>query len=210
MKAPSLMTAPLLLMLSAATAWAADPAGHYVLHGVHEVGSELLLKPDGTFEYMLAYGAADFLAEGAWRLEDGSVVLNTRGKKEPPFRFLRSAPSKEPGIRVWVKARNGNPAEHIEVALKTDAGFTSENTGADGAAHFTPEKPPRGVAFRIDVYNLTAGPFELNPAHQDFYFEVNGDEITRVHFENERLVIDGKDLLMRYWTRDEPMRYARQ
>jgi hypothetical protein len=202
--------ATLLLILSMVTASAADPAGHYVLRGVPEVGSELLLKRDGTFEYMLAYGAADFLADGTWRLEDGSVILNTRGEKEPPFRLLRSAPSKEPGIRVWVKARNGNPAEHIEVALKTDAGFTAESTGADGSAHFTPEKPPRAVAFRIDVYNLEAGPFELNPAHQDFYFEVNGDEITRVHFENERLAIDGKDLLMRYWNKDEPMRYARQ
>ena len=39
-------------------------AGHYVLEGVHEVGSELLLKPDGQFEYMLAYGAADYMATG--------------------------------------------------------------------------------------------------------------------------------------------------
>jgi hypothetical protein len=204
------MKTALLWILATATACAADPAGHYVLRGVHEVGSELLLRPDGTFEYMLAYGAADYMADGTWRLEDGSVVLNTRGKKEPPFRFVRSAPSKEPGIRVWVKARNGNPVEHIEVGLKTDAGFTSDHTGADGSAHFPAEKPPRAVAFRIRVYGVEAGPFEIDPAHQDFYFEINGDDIMRVHFENERLAIDGKDLLMRYWNKDEPMRYARQ
>ncbi|TGV77628.1 hypothetical protein EN788_67460, partial [Mesorhizobium sp. M2D.F.Ca.ET.145.01.1.1] len=32
-------------------------AGHYYLRGVMEVGSELLLKKDGSFEFMLAYGA---------------------------------------------------------------------------------------------------------------------------------------------------------
>ena len=42
----------------------ADLAGHYVLSGVMEVGSELLLEPGGTFQYMLAYGAADYSANG--------------------------------------------------------------------------------------------------------------------------------------------------
>src|SRR5207244_82784 len=44
---------PFLTMLAAAAALqAADPIGHYVLQGVREVGSELLLKPDGGFEFM--------------------------------------------------------------------------------------------------------------------------------------------------------------
>src|SRR5712692_8023800 len=58
-----------LLTLAGTGAFADELAGHYVLYGVHEVGSELLLKPDGTFEYMLAYGAADYSATGKWRRE---------------------------------------------------------------------------------------------------------------------------------------------
>jgi len=38
--------------------------GHYVLENAHEMGSELELKSDGEFEYMLAYGAADYMATG--------------------------------------------------------------------------------------------------------------------------------------------------
>lgn len=34
-------------------------AGHYYLNGVAEVGSELLLRDDGRFEWFLAYGAMD-------------------------------------------------------------------------------------------------------------------------------------------------------
>ena len=41
-------------------------AGHYYLNGMMEVGSELLLKPDGTFKWYLAVGSLDQYAEGAW------------------------------------------------------------------------------------------------------------------------------------------------
>jgi len=44
-----------LMALAALTARGEDLAGHYILQGVREVGSELLLKSDGSFfEYMLA------------------------------------------------------------------------------------------------------------------------------------------------------------
>jgi hypothetical protein len=203
------MKAVLLSFLSLAAVWAGDPAGHYYLQGVREVGSELLLKPDGTFEYMLAYGAADYQAEGTWKREDNSVVLNTKGKKEPPFRLLRSAASKEQGIRVWVKAPNGNAVPNIDVLLKTGAHFEKARTSSDGSAEFAPAKPT-AVAFEIRVYGVQAGPFEVNPAHQEFFFEINGDAITRVPFENERLVMDGKSLVLRYWDKDKPMQYVRQ
>jgi hypothetical protein len=38
-----------LMALAVLTARGEDVAGHYVLHGVMEVGSELLLKADGRF-----------------------------------------------------------------------------------------------------------------------------------------------------------------
>ena len=52
---------------TAAPGWALDAAtaaGHYYLTGVHEVGSELVLLPDGRFHYFLAYGAYDEYATG--------------------------------------------------------------------------------------------------------------------------------------------------
>jgi hypothetical protein len=72
----------------------ADPslAGHYYLHGVMEVGSELLLKADGRFEYMLAYGALDELASGCWTRNGGVVTLNGQkfeASMEDPMKFTR-------------------------------------------------------------------------------------------------------------------------
>ncbi|SFQ00805.1 hypothetical protein SAMN03159463_05355 [Mesorhizobium sp. NFR06] len=48
-------------------------AGHYYLNGVMEVGSELLLKKDGSFEFALAYGANDQYGKGCW-VRTGSTV----------------------------------------------------------------------------------------------------------------------------------------
>ncbi|TCV97780.1 hypothetical protein EC912_101797 [Luteibacter rhizovicinus] len=49
--------------------------GHYYLEGVMEVGSELLLRPDGNFEYALSAGAMDLAAHGCWSRTGERVTL---------------------------------------------------------------------------------------------------------------------------------------
>lgn len=55
-------------------------AGHYYLNGVMEVGSELLLRPDGSFEFMLAYGANDQYGKGCWVKRGGTVEVIPTGR----------------------------------------------------------------------------------------------------------------------------------
>jgi hypothetical protein len=55
----------------------ADMAGLYTLRGVMEMGSQIMLHADGRFQYMLAYGAVDELAEGCWQRVNDVVVLTT-------------------------------------------------------------------------------------------------------------------------------------
>jgi hypothetical protein len=95
-----LLTSFLLTAPARSSAQAPDVAGQYVLRGVMEVGSELVLKPDGTFEFMLAYGAADYWDKGTWHRDGDAVILQTSGKKEEPFRLLRSEAGKPGRIRV--------------------------------------------------------------------------------------------------------------
>jgi hypothetical protein len=77
---------------SAARCGPADPAlaGHYYLDG-EEIGSELLLRADGRFEYLLAYGAADARAQGCWRRSDRQVVLETLANPGSGLRLLKRA-----------------------------------------------------------------------------------------------------------------------
>jgi hypothetical protein len=68
---------------------AGDPSrvGHYYLRGVMEVGSELLLKPDGSFEFMLAYGALDQYGKGCWRVDGNRVLVIPAGRSAPAAQY---------------------------------------------------------------------------------------------------------------------------
>jgi hypothetical protein len=198
------------LMLLTTTVFAADVAGHYVLRGVHEVGSELLLEPGGAFKYMLAYGAADYTAAGTWKVDGDSVVLTSAGNDAPPFKLVRSGLVKKEGIRVIVKGPAGHPAANIDVVLQSEGGKRTARTDSEGVALFEPAGGVKSVQFQIRVYHLDAGPYPLNPAHDEFQFEINGEAITRVPFKGERLKIKGKTLEMRYWDPDKVMNYEKR
>ncbi len=202
-------TAILLLLLMAGTAWADDLAGHYVLQHAMEVGSELWLKPDGNFEFMLAYGAADYWAKGTWRREGDAVVLRSTGKEEAPFRLLRSEAGTPGRIRVWVLGNNGKGVANIHVQLAAGEEKLEATTTDDGAAVFPDAPKAQAVSFEVRVYSLQAGPFDIDPAKKDFYFQINGDAIQQVLFKDERLSIEGNTLIMKHWG-DEPMKYEKE
>jgi hypothetical protein len=198
-----------LFLLLGIPAFAQNASGHYVLTGVMEVGSELMLKPDGTFEYMLAYGAADYWAKGTWKQEGNSVILHSDGKEEPPFRLTKSEPGKPGRIRVWVVGKNGKGIANIHVGLLAGKEHLEATTDSEGAAVFPDTARPSAVSFEVRVYSVEAGPYEVSPADRDFYFEINGDAITQVLFEDEPLAIEGKALIMKHG--DSPaMRYEKQ
>ena len=204
------VVAVVLLSFVALTALGQDMAGNYVLRGVMEVGSELLLKPDGKFEFMLAYGAADYWAKGTWSRDGAAVVLHSVGKEEAPFRLLRSEAGKPGQIRVVVLGQNDKGVENIDVHLLIAGKALNGRTDSDGAAVFPDDPKAHAVAFEVPVYEVQAGPYEIDPTKKDFYFEINGDAITQVFFKDERLAIDGTTLVITHWDPKEPMRYVKE
>jgi len=174
------------------------------------VGSELLLKPDGKFEFMLAYGAADYWAKGTWTRDGNAVVLHSAGKEEAPFRLVRSEAGKPGRIRVVVLGQNNKGVENIDVHLLTASKALDGRTDSDGAAVFSDDPKAHAVAFEVPVYQIATKPYEIDPAKKDFYFEINGDAITQVLFKDERLAIDGTTLVMKHWDPEKPMRYVKE
>ena len=61
-----------------------EVAGFYTLIGEMEVGSQLVLQPDGRFEFMLAYGAIDQYGRGCWTLRDRVISLQVAGRRNVP------------------------------------------------------------------------------------------------------------------------------
>jgi hypothetical protein len=71
-----------VLALAACTSTPPPPrelAGRYELVGVMEMGSQLLLHEQGTFEAVLYYGNLDIQGRGSWAMVDGQIELHERG-----------------------------------------------------------------------------------------------------------------------------------
>ena len=110
----------ILAFSSMALAEDRSPAGHYVLEGVMETGSELVLEPNGKFHWYLVYGALDMFADGKWTLKDGKVVLTSeRGPNLPEPGFDRLVltregeslrPEGKPGLYERVGPKPESPA----------------------------------------------------------------------------------------------------
>ena len=91
-----------------------DPIGHYYLEGVHEVGSELLLKPGGRYDWYMSYGAMDQFSEGTWRRAGDDIILTVdpRDKRAAIFKLEAREPwneraeekAQEPGYKALVAA----------------------------------------------------------------------------------------------------------
>ena len=98
-----------------------DPAlaGHYYLNGVMEVGSELLLRPDGSFEFMLVYGANDQYGKGCWTRDGRMVSIIPAGQSRPGSRHTPDSPgftgmtlTVDGGDLVWDIAGSGHKGRY--------------------------------------------------------------------------------------------------
>jgi hypothetical protein len=188
----------------------ADLPGEYQLN-MPEVASGLVLRKDGTFEYAFIYGAADYQSSGTWRSEGGAVILQSAGKQEPPFAIVSQRKAAGTGMRVRVQAPNGQGVAHIDIAVESGGKSVTATTDQSGWAVMPAALGAKRVNLHVPVYDKGAGPYHINADCNEAIFQINGEAITTVRFQNERLrMVDDAALEMTYWSSDKPMRYVKQ
>ena len=111
--------------------------GHYYLQGVREVGSELVLSEDGSFDYLMSYGAVDISASGAWR-SDGKQVTWTRRRcsRSRRWRARGGEPARPENltVRVYYQGRLVRADVAMSSASDDYAGAPRESEGEDGVS----------------------------------------------------------------------------
>ena len=123
-----LSSACLLGSMTATAADTTDPAGHYYLSGMTEVGSELLLKKSGEFEWVLMYGATDMAAQGTWKRDGQRIVLTPHTPRPGKFRLFTESElsiKKDPRQGIWVAIVGvpaTGPVAGIEVQFESASG----------------------------------------------------------------------------------------
>lgn len=98
--------------------------GHYYLENQREVGSEIILRANGRFDYMLAYGADDEAASGTWSVSGGKVMFRQENAVNPegwqPYRLVsateKSAAGAADEVVVDVRLEN-RPVSMLKVVV---------------------------------------------------------------------------------------------
>lgn len=125
-----------VILVAPPTTFAAAPdarelAGHYYLSGGGEVGSELLLKENGNFDWALMYGAVDQYAHGTWTLKDGKVTLTSAAQGKPDFKLFDDddyGKTKPAEAGLWIAIvgfPHQGPLPDVEVCFESTSGKTA-------------------------------------------------------------------------------------
>lgn len=187
-----LIIASLPWLWPAALGWGLDVptvAGHYYLEGVHEAGSELLLRPDGRFQYFLAYGAYDENAAGDWRVEGERIILNTSGGYTPP-RFTLKQSSSKPDQPLTILIQDNHERGIPGIDILVDYGGTEPEVGYSQyyGWHASDTRNPQAIGLGIRMYDLKPQWFKVADKSQNYYvFTFNPGDLGKALFRNTPL-----------------------
>ncbi|MEA3000671.1 MAG: hypothetical protein QOK17_2504 [Sphingomonadales bacterium] len=149
-----------LLLVAAAPAHhraAPGPAGHYRLAGGPDVASEILLRPDGRFQFFLMEGALDEQAQGRWTAQGSRIKLVTLPKPVPPvFSAGPATRTAETPLKLRVTWPDGRGIATIDLRVGFDSGDPVESyTQEDGWSLDPAEKRvPRWVELGLQMYGI--------------------------------------------------------
>lgn len=141
--------------------------GEYNLAEGPDVGGGLLIRNDGRFQYMLAAGALDELAEGRWETRGDTVCLTTDPKPVPPALEKGALIEVEGAVpTILVTWPNGKGIPGVDFTIGFDSGDPAEDyTQAYGWKMPEDDKRiPRWVEVREPIYGVTAPRFVLAEA----------------------------------------------
>jgi len=168
--------------------------------GQMEVGAQLVLKPDGHFNYELAYGALDEAAQGTWEFKDGAVLLTTVPAAVPP-RFVVESDKPDPRGGLWIKLSGGPVMEgapqRIYLVYGPNEPAEMAEVGADGHVPMPGKRWPTAIVPEIPVYPVMskAIPLTGTGGHRIVMrFEPN--DIGKADFRAQRLSIENGVLVM--------------
>jgi hypothetical protein len=199
-------------LLLAGPAGSASLAGHYRIH-VHEAASELILHPNGRFEYGLAYGALDDEATGRWRRVGSHVLLTTLPRPVPAaFSAGKTGHIAETPLALhatWPDDR-GIPGMDFRVDFDSGAPFVDYINNDEGWRLDPSEtRKPIAVTLSLTIYGLVSQRFPIDTAKaNDLTFVLTPNDLGKYDFEDTPLDLAPGKLV---WHRNgHPIDYIRE
>lgn len=195
--------------------------GQYYLQGVQELGSELLLKSNGQFEFMMIYGAEDRLAQGEWKVIGQKVIFHTPAAKAVspwvPFKRLSADASISQsdtnalGVNIVYQGRTvpgfaitaiGCQAPHIAHGETGPSAWVGRMPGKICHVVLYNPRVNKGRAFSYEV-----GDGDGSDLSRNFVFEVSPPQEQSAEFNTEMTVKNGRLL---WELSGQPVLYVRE
>ncbi|MFI5128789.1 MAG: hypothetical protein ACHQFX_02310 [Chitinophagales bacterium] len=168
-------------------------AGGYYLHRVKETASGFKLNPDGTFQFFFTYGALDRYGAGNFKIENETVILQSRAWSGKDFALINSDIS---GRGTTIKITDKNPIfqKHVFASLKNGEDGSWQSPDTKGEVNFpNSEASVITLAFEFCPERFTFFPIE-NKEHNYFEFRLES-WIMEVFFNQFSLRVKGRVLL---------------
>ncbi|WP_380873385.1 hypothetical protein ACFB49_41160 [Sphingomonas sp. DBB INV C78] len=192
------LLAALLLAQAAPAPVPADIAGYY--NGSRmELAAELVLHPDGRFDYGLSYGALDEVAAGQWSVSEGAVVLESDPVRPPVYSFSDLGAEQAGLVVAKLVLPQGLQPQFFSFALVGDGIYPIEGKvdyRGEAQIAFDPAHPPAAIRVLLPIYELVSDPFPLDLKQGGRHIEVRftPNDLGRIAFQDTHLPITDQGL----------------
>jgi len=183
-----------------ATPTRASLAGAYD-GGQMEVAAQLILKPDGHFQYELAYGALDETAAGTWDVKDSVVLLTTVPAAVPP-RFVVVSDTPAPsGLHVKLTKPLVEGMRQRVLLLyganpRPDQDSDEADVADDGQVPIPAGKHPTAFIPEIPVFPTQPAPNPRTAGGHRVVLRFEPNDIGKADFHPQPLTIQDGVLIM--------------
>lgn len=166
--------------------------GMYQYKGVYGVAYEMELHPNGKFTYNWQNGLNKGTTTGTWEKEDGLLVLN--GGTKPPVQKImvqeNSHPDKD-SIYIEVTNFEGDPLGMANIVFNDEQVIVADMEGEA----ITGKSEVRKI--KINYLALVIPEYQVkNPSANHFAIKVYAELNPGVYFENTKVQIKGKKLII--------------
>jgi len=171
-----------------------------------EIAAELVLHPDGRFDYGLSYGALDEIASGRWSASAEAVMLESDPVRPPAYTFTSMGAEKPGRVTATLQLPEGMEPQYFSFVLTGNgAAPIEQQVGPDGEAaiSYDPAHPPREIRVILPIYDLASQPFPIDLSGEGRRVSVHftPNDLGHVMFEDTSLTITGEGLQMERFDR---------
>jgi hypothetical protein len=175
-------------------------AGHYRLHDGPDVASELVLRPDGRFDYFLAAGSLDEQAKGTWEVDGGSLRLRTIPRPVPAvFSGGPKSWAKDAALVLHVTnpAARGIASVHFTLGFDTGAPVKGYTQDSGWSLDLAEKRAPRWIELSVPIYNLHSPRFPIDLTKgNDLTFILTPNDLGTIDFTGMQIDVQPRRLVM--------------